>query len=147
MYKSLPPNYFSDSAGDRSRIFKIQGMIFSIDAVFRAQHIFSFSFSSMGPVADSKADLLYNEKTGHTVYVGGVSPDALTQFLPPFDVRADILACDGSNFYGSIPSYQLHRAKESMKKPSFNKVMTEYFKNSTSQSNPVIVQWVPKDDF
>jgi 6-bladed beta-propeller protein len=147
MYKSLPPNYFSDSAGNRQRIFKIQGMIFSIDGVFCAKNIFSFSFNIMGPVFDSKSDLLYNEKTGHTVYVGGVAPDSLTQFLPPFDLRSDILACDGLNFYGSVPSYLLHRAKDRMKKPSFNKVMAEYFKNSTPQSNPVIVQWVPKDDF
>ena len=146
-YKSLPPNFFSDSARNRQRFFKFQGIFFAIDEVFRVGNIFSFSLSIMGPVTDSKADLLYHEKTGNSVYLGGVTPDPLTQFLPAFNIGDDILACDGASFYGCVPSYQLHAAKERMKNQSFNNVMENYFKNSTSQSNPVIVQWVPKDDF
>lgn len=145
--KSLPNNYFSDSDNNRREYFKKQGIYLSINDIYKVENIFSFYFSVFGAVSENKANILYNEKSGNSVFLGDIKPDSTTYFLNPTKLTSKILACDNKYFYSSLSSLDMHESKKSIKKTSFNRVLNEYFHSSNHKSNPVIVQLLAKDIF
>lgn len=147
MNRSLPAQFFSDSVFYRRAYFSKSNIYFAIDDVYRTGHILSLSFSAVGSVVENKTDILYNEITGNSIFLGDVKGDQTTFYLNPTTLTSKIMAASGSYFYTSLSSLDMHEARKLSGKTSFNKKLNDYFKHSGSKDNPVIVQLYPKEMF
>lgn len=145
--KSLPNNFYFDSVESRKDYFDQFGIYYSVENVYNYRNLFSFSLSAFGSVMENKGNLLYNESTGNSIFLGGVAKDTLSYFLNPTTLTSTIHTVYDNCFYTSISSFEMHNSKTQSKRKIFNAVLDKYFNNSSPRSNPVIVELYPKEMF
>lgn len=109
---------------------------------------------NMGTDRTKKNALIYNVKTASLISIKDIEPDALSSFLPITDASADYsfanygFSYNNGYLYTSYSSLNMFAFKEQSadKNPTYNPVLSAYFKNESKKSNPVMIQLKPKKD-
>lgn len=145
---AIPPNFGNDSiyANKRKAYLKDKKLITGIWAAYKTGNYLILDIRI--PEGGSRT-LLYSLNTSRLITLDRLSPDNKSNHLAVSGYnRSEILACETSGIYFSLPSLSMFSIKASFgdKPPAFNSVLDKYFKTQDRKSNPVLIQLKPKEN-
>lgn len=153
---SLPLDFMTNDSYKNKRLVyfqKNEKVFYTLSDTYKINNFLFLKMRSWGFDKNKKDALIYNLGTGEITSIKDIEPDSLSSFLPVTDAGAfydynnrGMHGFIDQNFYASYSSLAMFTFKEQSagKNPTYNTVLSNYFKTQTKKSNPVLIRLKPK---
>jgi len=156
---SLPDNFVANAAFYGKRwdyISSHPSVIYNASYTYKIGDNLFFKLNTLDAGLRNNDSFIYNLRSGDLISVTHITADSSNYFLPVSDdgifsvefARRNFLTSDGAYVYTSYSSLLMFNVRDATKNKNitYSPVLMKYFTQETKKSNPVIVQFKPKEN-